>query len=96
MKKALSLLAALSLMLSFTACGDSGNAGTDGSTADANTSSEEVKESESESESEAEPPSDGTKEQINVYSFTNEVPDMVQKYIDTHPDFAAKYEMNDT
>ena len=94
MKKALSLLAALSLMLSFTACGDSGNAGTDGSTADANTSSEEVKESESESE--AEPPSDGTKEQINVYSFTNEVPDMVQKYIDTHPDFAAKYEMNDT
>lgn len=96
MKKALSLLAALSLMLSFTACGDSGNAGTDGSTADANTSSEEVKESESESESEAETPSDGTKEKINVYSFTNEVPDMVQKYIDTHPDFAAKYEMNDT
>ena len=77
MKKALSLMAALSLMLTFAACGDSSSqtADTEESKADSS-SSEEV------SEESSEAPSDGTKEKINVYSFTNEVPDMVQKYID--------------
>lgn len=91
MKKALSLMAALSLMLTFAACGDSSSqtADTEESKADSS-SSEEVSEESSEAKS------DGTKEKINVYAFTAEVPNMVQKFIDTHPDFAAKYEMNDT
>ena len=33
---------------------------------------------------------------LNVWSFTEEVPSMVQKYLDTHPDFAAKYEIKTT
>ncbi len=40
--------------------------------------------------------STGEKEVINVWAFTNEVPDMIQQYIDTHPDFAAKYEIKPT
>lgn len=33
---------------------------------------------------------------IKVMSFTDEVPGMIQKYIDTHPDFAKKYTMKKT
>lgn len=40
--------------------------------------------------------STGEKEVINVWAFTKEVPDMIQQYIDTHPDFAAKYEIKST
>lgn len=38
----------------------------------------------------------GDKEVINLYAFTDEVPGMVQKYIDTHADFGAKYSLNST
>ena len=101
MKKALSLMAALSLMLSFSACG--GDSSSDAGTADTG-SSEASSEAEVSSEedggeeasSEEEGGSDSGKTKINVYAFTDEVPKMVQKFIDTHPDFAAKYEMNDT
>lgn len=41
-------------------------------------------------------PDAGDKEVINVFSFTDEVPGMVQKYIDTHPDFGEKYTYNAT
>ena len=91
MKKALSLMAALSLMLTFAACGDSSS-----QTADTQESKADSSSSEEVSEESSEVKSDGTKEKINVYAFTAEVPNMVQKFIDTHPDFAAKYEMNDT
>ena len=92
MKKALSLMAALSLMLTFAACGDSNSQTADTQESKADSSSSEEVSSEESSEAK----SDGTKEKINVYAFTAEVPNMVQKFIDTHPDFAAKYEMNDT
>jgi len=100
MKKAMSLLAALSLMLTFAACGNDSSAGTDdaadSSSSQAEESSEATEES-SEEGSETEAPADnGDKTPINVYAFTDEVPKMVQKFIDTHPDFAAKYYMNDT
>lgn len=33
---------------------------------------------------------------LNIWSFTDEVPGMVQKYMDTHPDFAEKYDIEIT
>ena len=30
---------------------------------------------------------------INVMSFTDEVPNMINRYVETHPDFADKYEI---
>lgn len=36
------------------------------------------------------------KTKLNIWAFTDEVPGMVQKYIDTHADFGAKYEANVT
>ena len=30
---------------------------------------------------------------LNVWSFTDEVPKMIDKYLELHPDFAAKYEI---
>ena len=33
---------------------------------------------------------------INVMSFTDEVPNMINRYVETHPDFADKYEINTT
>ncbi len=36
------------------------------------------------------------KTKLNIWAFTDEVPGMVQKYIDTHADFGAKYEANIT
>ena len=92
MKKAISLLAVLALMASFTAFGDSSNPGNDGNTADSQAS--EVKESESESESEVETPPSGDKGVINLYAFTDEVPKMVNKFVELHPDFG--YTINDT
>ena len=32
------------------------------------------------------------KETLNVWSFTNEVPEMVEKYIELNPEFGEKYD----
>lgn len=37
-------------------------------------------------------PNDGKKTVLNVWSFTEEVPTMVDAYFASHPDYAAKYE----
>ena len=31
---------------------------------------------------------------INVMSFTDEVPNMINRYVETHPDFADKYDLD--
>lgn len=36
------------------------------------------------------------KETLNVWSFTNEVPEMVEKYIELNPEFGEKYEVKAT
>ncbi|MCL2864504.1 MAG: extracellular solute-binding protein [Lachnospiraceae bacterium] len=36
------------------------------------------------------------KEVINVWAFTDEIPDMIQKYMELQPAFAEKYEINTT
>ena len=45
---------------------------------------------------ETDPGHDSSKTLINVYAFTNEVPNMIKKYMNTHRDFARKYEVNFT
>ena len=35
----------------------------------------------------------GVKTRINVWAYTSDVPNMFKKYVERHPDFAAKYEL---
>lgn len=87
MKKVLSMLAAMSMLLAMTACGpEEGSSSTDAGT---NSSSSEEKKDENKGDS-------GKKETLNVWAFTDEVPGMVKKYMEMNPDFAAKYEMKET
>lgn len=39
---------------------------------------------------------DDGKTVINLWAFTDEVPGMVKKYVDSHPDFAKKYTIKET
>ena len=85
MKKAISLIAALSMLLGCTACGGDSSKPADTTaapkTSDATTTAAS---------------SDGKKQTINLYAFTDEVPKMVQAYVDSHEDFKAKYEVKVT
>ena len=90
MKKALSLLAALSLMASFTACGTDKPADTPASTPDTQSEADPASSVES-----SEAPS-GDKRELKVWAFTTEVPGMVTKYMELNPDFAAQYEMKES
>ena len=89
MKKALAMLAVLSMMASFTACGTDKPADTP-SSADPSSTVEESKEESSEA------PSTGEKRELKVWAFTTEVPGMVTKYMELNPDFAAQYEMKES
>ena len=90
MKKVISALAAVTMLASITACGDSSSTGsTPASTPD---SSSSVADSSSAEDSGA---SSG-KTVLNVWSFTEEVPGMVKKYASLNKDFADKYEIKDT
>ncbi len=92
MKKAISLIAALSIMIGCAGCGNSS------STADAGSKAEESKaESAAESKDESSDEAvSGDKQLINLYAFTDEVPNMCKKYAETHPDFDAKYQIKVT
>ncbi len=89
MKKVLSMLAAMSMLLAMTSCGPKEDAGT---TPDNSTGNSTVDSSESEK------PADngGAKEVLNVWAFTEEVPGMVDKYIELNPEFGEKYEIKKT
>ena len=82
MKKLIALLLALVMILSLTACGGSAEA----PKADA-PAAEAPK---------ADAPAASGKTVLNIWSFTDEVPGMVQKYMDLHPEFAEKYEIKVT
>ena len=90
MKKAISLVAAISMMLGCVACG--GETSTGGSTTTAAGGAAQT----DAASTTAAASSDGSKQTINLYAFTDEVPNMVKKYIETHPDFGAKYELKVT
>ena len=84
MKKVISALAALAMLASFTACGNTDD------------ESSAPKNDNSSSKSEESSKSDGSKTTLNLWAFTDEVPGMVNKYMEMNPDFAAKYDVNTT
>lgn len=89
MKKALSLLLALVLVIGLAACGG----GTDTTTTTAPADNGETTTTAAPEETTT---SGGAKEKINLYAFTDEVPGMIQRYLDFHPEVAEKYELNAT
>ena len=92
MKKVLSMLAAMSMLLAMTACGPKDDEGT---TPDAGNNSSTADESKDENKDENKGDS-GKKETLNVWAFTDEVPGMVDKYIELNPEFGEKYEIKKT
>ncbi|MCR5306918.1 MAG: ABC transporter substrate-binding protein [Oscillospiraceae bacterium] len=84
MKKAISLIAALSMLLGCTACG-----GSSSSDKPADTTASKAADT-------TKAPDDGKKQTINLYAFTDEVPNMVKRYIETHEDFGKQYELKVT
>ena len=94
MKKVLSVISALAILTSFTACGknDSGSNG-ENDTKTTTAAKDDNKETTTEKKDDSK--STG-KEKLNIWSFTNEVPDMFKKYAELNPDFADKYELDIT
>lgn len=93
MKKVLSALAALTMiasMASLTACGKKDD---DTSTKDNNNS---VSDSKDKDKDKDDSKNDGEKTKLNLWTFTNEVEGMVNKFMEMNPDFAAKYEVETT
>src|SRR5690554_5036154 len=91
MKKALSLLLALVLVIGLAACG--GDTDTTTTTAaPADNGGEDTTEA---PDDETEAPS-GDKETLNIWSFTDEVPGMIQRYMDFNPEVAEQYDLNIT
>ncbi len=74
MKKVLSTIAAMAMLVSMAACGNDSS-----SNSDSGSSGKK-----------------GGKETINVWSFTDEVPGMIKKYMELHPEFAEKYTIKET
>ena len=83
MKKAISLIAALSMLLGCTACGGS-------------SSSDKPADTTASKAADTTAPAQTGKQTINLYAFTDEVPKMVKRYIETHKDFGDKYEVKVT
>lgn len=86
MKKVVSMLAAMSMLLSMTACGTEKEDEKANTGSDTNVSDEKKEDSKS----------DGKKEVLNIWAFTEEVPGMVDKYIELNPEFGQKYEIKKT
>ncbi len=83
MRKLLSLILVAMMMVSLVACGSSGG---DQTAPPANEPASEPAASTGATD----------KTVLNVWSFTDEVPKMIDKYMEMHPDFAAKYEVSTT
>jgi len=89
MKKLIALLLALIMVLSLAACG--------GAAAPAATEAPKADAPADPAPAPADPaPADPGKTVLNIWSFTDEVPKMVDKYLELNPDFAAKYEVKTT
>ena len=88
MKKLIALLLAMVMVLGLAACG--------GSAAPAETKAPEAAAPAENQTPETEAPLDPEKITLNIWSFTDEVPKMVDKYLELNPDFAAKYQVKTT
>ncbi len=82
MKKLLALLLCLVMIISMAACG----AKTEAPAAPAETPAEAP----------AEAPAETGKTVLNIWSFTDEVPKMIDRFMELNPEFAEKYEANVT
>ena len=90
MKKLIALLLALVMILSMTACGGS-SAPAEAPKADAPAA--EAPKAEAPKE---EAPAASGKTVLNLWSFTDEIPKMVERYLELNPDFAEKYDVKVT
>ena len=88
MKKLIALLLAMVMVLGLAACG--------GSPAPAETKAPEAAAPAENQTPETEAPLDPEKITLNIWSFTDEVPKMIDKYLELNPDFAAKYQVKTT
>ena len=88
MKKLIALLMALVMVLSLAACG--------GSSAPAATEAPKADAPATEAPAAPETPADPGKTVLNLWSFTDEIPKMVERYLELNPDFAEKYEVKVT
>ena len=89
MKKLIALLMALVMVLGLAACG--------GAAAPAPTEAPKADAPADPAPAPADPaPADPGKTVLNIWSFTDEVPKMIDKYLELNPDFAAKYEVKTT
>ena len=85
MKKLIAMLLALIMVLSLAACG--------GATAPAEPApAPEAPKAEAPADPAPAAPADPGKTVLNIWAFTDEVPNMVNRYLELNPDFAAKYE----
>ena len=90
MKKALSVISALAILASLTACN---NGNKDEGAGSSNTTTAKKDDTQTTTKSSDD---NGEKVSINIWSFTNEVPDMLKKFLDLNPDLAAKYTYEQT
>ena len=88
MKKLLAMLLACVMVFGLCACS--------GNSAPAATQAPATEAPKAEAPATEAPAADGSKVTINVMSFTDEVPGMITKYMEAHPDVAAKYDVNTT
>ncbi|MBR4291588.1 MAG: carbohydrate ABC transporter substrate-binding protein [Oscillospiraceae bacterium] len=88
MKKLIALLMALVMVLGLAACG--------GATAPDPTDPVKVDTPDPAPANPDPAPADPGKTVLNIWSFTDEVPKMIDKYLELNPDFAAKYEVKTT
>ena len=97
MKKVLSLISAMALLATMTACGGDEPSDSSSSKKEENSSSSTVDESSSdESKDESSADDSGEQQTINLWAFTEEVPGMMEKYIKLNPDFGKKYKIEKT
>ena len=87
MKKVLSTISALALLVSMTACGNTPASESDAPANDNKPAADESK---------ADAPKDGKKTTLKIYAFTEEVPGMIDKFMELNPDFAAQYDTDVT
>ncbi len=87
MKRVLSLLLVIMMMFSLVACGSNSQPTSNENEAETSTPAAEPASTE---------PASTEKVTLNVWSFTDEVPKMIDKFLEMHPDFAAKYDINTT
>ncbi|GAU79160.1 ABC transporter substrate-binding protein [Fusibacter sp. 3D3] len=91
MKRVLSLLLVVLMMFSLVACGSGSQPANEANNAAPSTPAAEPSAAPSTTE-----PSSTKKIVLNVWSFTDEVPKMIEKFLEMNPDFAAKYEISTT